>query len=50
MPLDKDDTKLIEDKLALIDSNLRAIREYLDERAAEIQDLSDEIMKIVRKG
>jgi hypothetical protein len=49
MPLDKDDTKLIEDKLALIDSNLRAIREYLDERAAEIQDLSDEIMKIVRK-
>jgi hypothetical protein len=50
MPLDKDDTKRIEDKLALIDSNLRAIREYLDERTAEIQELSDEIMKIVRKG
>lgn len=50
MPLAKDDSKLIEDKLALIESNIRAIREYLDERAAEIQELSDEIMKIVRKG
>lgn len=50
MPLDKDESKLIEDKLALIESNLRAVREYLDERIAEIQELSDEIMKIVRKG
>jgi hypothetical protein len=50
MPLDKDESKLIEDKLALIESNLRAVREYLDERTAEIQELSDEIMKIVRKG
>jgi len=50
MPLDKDERKLIEDKLALIESNLRAVREYLDERTAEIQELSDEIMKIVRKG
>ncbi|HNO07606.1 MAG TPA: hypothetical protein PKJ03_02685 [Methanoregulaceae archaeon] len=50
MPLDKYETKLIEDKLALIESNLRAVREYLDERTAEIQELSDEIMKIVRKG
>jgi len=49
MPLDKDDIKLIEDKLALIESNIRAVREYLDERTAEIQELSDEIMKIVRK-
>lgn len=50
MPLEKDDIKLIEDKLALIESNIRAIREYLDERTMEIQELSDEIMKIVRKG
>jgi hypothetical protein len=50
MPLDKDDIKLVEDKLALIESNIRAVREYLDERTAEIQELSDEIMKIVRKG
>jgi hypothetical protein len=50
MPPDKDDIKLIEDKLALIESNIRAVREYLDERTAEIQELSDEIMKIVRKG
>jgi hypothetical protein len=50
MALDKDDSKLIEDKLALIESNIRAIREYLDERAVEIQELSDEIMKIVRNG
>jgi hypothetical protein len=49
MPLDKDDIKLIEDKLALIESNIRAVREYLDERTAEIQELSDEIMKIIRK-
>ena len=50
MTLDKDEIKLIEDKLALIESNIRAVREYLDERTAEIQELSDEIMKIVRKG
>ena len=50
MPLDKDDIKLIEDKLALIESNIRAVREYLDERTAEIQELSDEIMMIVRRG
>ncbi|MDD1709838.1 MAG: hypothetical protein LUQ37_02890 [Methanoregulaceae archaeon] len=49
IPLENDDIKLIEDKLALIESNIRAIREYLDERAMEIQELSDEIMKIVRK-
>jgi hypothetical protein len=49
MPLDKDEIKLVEDKLALIESNIRALREYLDERATEIQELSDEIMKIVRK-
>lgn len=49
MSLDKDDIKLIEDKLALIESNVRAIREYLDERTSEIQELSDEIMNIVRK-
>jgi hypothetical protein len=49
MPLEKDDIKLIEDKLALIESNIRAVREYLDERTAEIQELSDEIMKILRK-
>ena len=50
MPVEKDDSKLIEDKLYLIESNLRAIRDYLDERTAEIQELSDEIIKIVRKG
>ncbi|HPM61711.1 MAG TPA: hypothetical protein PK955_04450 [Methanoregulaceae archaeon] len=50
MPLEKDDIKLIEDKLALIESNIRAIREYLDERTMEIQELSDDIMKTVRKG
>ncbi len=48
--MERDDIKLIEDKLALIESNIRAIREYLDERVTEIQELSDEIMTIVRKG
>jgi len=43
MPLEKDDIKLIEDKLALIESNIRAIREYLDERTMEIQELSEGI-------
>ena len=35
--------KQIEDKLALIESNLRAIREYLDERIEEVEELEDEI-------
>lgn len=48
--MEQDDRKLIEDKLALIESNIRAVREYLDERAAEVQELSDEIMAIIRKG
>ncbi len=48
--MDKDDIKQIEDKLALIESNLRAIREYLDERIEEVEELEDEIMAIVRKG
>ena len=48
--MEQDDRKLIEDKLALIESNIRAVREYLDERVAEVQELSDEIMAIVRKG
>jgi|GEM_PF-655415 len=47
--MDKDDIKQIEDKLALIESNLRAIREYLDERIEEVEELEDEIMAIVRK-
>ncbi len=48
--MDKDDIKQIEDKLALIESNLRAIREYLDERIEEVEELEDEIMAIIRKG
>jgi hypothetical protein len=47
--MDSDDIKLIEDKLSLIESNLRAIREYLDERIGEVEELEDEIMAIVRK-
>jgi len=47
--MDKDDIKQVEDKLALIESNLRAIREYLDERIEEVEELEDEIMAIVRK-
>ena len=46
----KDDIKLIEDKLSLIESNLRALREYLDERIVEVEELEDEIMEIVRKS
>jgi hypothetical protein len=46
----KDGIKLIEDKLSLIESNLRAVREYLDERIAEVEELEDEIMEIVRKS
>jgi hypothetical protein len=48
--MDKDDIKQIEDKLALIESNLRAIREYLDERIEEVEELEDEIMAIIRNG
>jgi len=48
--MDKDDFKQIEDKLALIESNIRAIREYLDERIEEVEELEDEIMAIIRKG
>jgi hypothetical protein len=48
--MDKDDIKQIEDKLALIESNLRAIREYLDERIEEVEELEDEIMAIIRHG
>jgi hypothetical protein len=48
--MDKDNIKQVEDKLALIESNLRAIREYLDERIVEVQELEDEIMVIIRKG
>ena len=42
--------KMIEDKLYLIESNLRALREYLDERIEEVEELEDEIMAIVRKN
>jgi hypothetical protein len=48
--MDKDAIKQVEDKLALIESNLRAIREYLDERIEEVQELEDEMMAIIRKG
>lgn len=48
--MDKDAIKQVEDKLALIESNLRAIREYLDERIVEVQELEDEIMAILRRG
>jgi hypothetical protein len=48
--MDKDDIKQVEDKLALIESNLRAIREYLDERIEEVEELEDEIMAIIRNG
>lgn len=47
--MDNDDIKVIEDKLYLIESNLRALREYLDERIEEVEGLEDEIMAIVRK-
>ena len=48
--MDNDALKQVEDKLALIESNLRAIREYLEERIVEVQELEDEIMAIIRKG
>ena len=46
--MDKDDIKRIEDILTLIESNMRAIREYLDERLAEVQELEDEIIELLR--
>jgi len=48
--MDNDALKQVEDKLALIESNLRAIREYLEERIVEVQELEDEIMAILRRG
>lgn len=47
--MDKDDIKRVEDLLALIESNIRAIREYVDERLAEVEDLEDQVMALVRK-
>ena len=48
--MESDDVKRIEDILTLIESNLRATREYLDERIAEVQELEDEIIELLRKG
>lgn len=47
--MDKDDAKRVEDLLALIESNIRAIREYVDERLEEVEELEDEVMALVRK-
>jgi hypothetical protein len=47
--MDKDDIKRVEDLLALVESNLRAIREYVDERLEEVEELEDQIMAFVRK-
>jgi len=47
--MDNDDIKRVEDILTLIESNLRAIREYLDERIAEVEELEEEIIELVRK-
>jgi archaellum component FlaC len=47
--MDKDDIKRVEDLLALVESNIRAIREYLDERLEEVEELEDQIMAILRK-
>jgi hypothetical protein len=47
--MDKDDIKRVEDLLALVESNLRAIREYVNERLEEVEELEDEIMALVRK-
>jgi hypothetical protein len=47
--MDKDDIKRVEDLLALVESNIRAIREYLDERLEEVEELEDQIMALVRK-
>jgi hypothetical protein len=48
--MDKDDIKRVEDLLALVESNIRAIREYLDERLEEVEELEDQIMAILRKS
>jgi archaellum component FlaC len=47
--MDKDDIKRVEDLLALVESNLRAIRDYVDERLEEVEELEDQIMALVRK-
>lgn len=47
--MEKDDIKRVEDLLALVESNLRAIREYVDERLGEVEELEDQIMALVRK-
>ena len=47
--MEKDDIKRVEDLLALIESNIRAIREYVDERLEEVEELEDQIMALVRK-
>jgi archaellum component FlaC len=47
--MEKDDIKRVEDLLSLVESNLRAIREYVSERLEEVEELEDEIMTLVRK-
>jgi hypothetical protein len=47
--MNTDDIKRVEDLLALVESNLRAIRDYVDERLGEVEGLEDEIMALVRK-
>lgn len=47
--MESDDIKRIEDILTLIESNLRATREYLDERITEVQELEDEIIELLRR-
>jgi archaellum component FlaC len=47
--MDNDDIKRVEDLLSLVESNLRAIREYVDERLEEVEELEDQIMALVRK-
>jgi hypothetical protein len=47
--MEKDDIKRVEDLLALVESNLRAIREYVDERLLEVEELEDQIMALVRE-
>jgi archaellum component FlaC len=47
--MEKDDIKRVEDLLSLVESNLRAIREYVSERLEEVEELEDEIMALVRK-
>jgi archaellum component FlaC len=47
--MEKDDIKRVEDLLSLVESNIRAIREYVNERLEEVEELEDEIMALVRK-